>query len=94
MTCTPYRQKLSTYLSKDEIELPWLPASLLIYTFPRELDCYVGAYCDDDLYAFFMQEGTVRKTLFCSEEERVSPIVNYVVELHNEFFWLMLMKVQ
>jgi len=86
LTCSPSKRKMPTYDSEELIELPGLPKSLSSFTFPAELDCCTEIYSDEELYAFFLEEGTIRKTLFGYAEEGEAPEVSYIVEFNKEYF--------
>jgi len=86
LTCSPSKQKTPTYDSEELIELPGLPESLSSFNFPIELDCCTEIYSDEDLYAFFLEKGEIRKTLFSYAEEGEAPEVSYIVEFNQEYF--------
>ncbi len=79
------------FTMKDEengalMQLPGLPASLLSFRFPSELDEFTEMHFDEELCYWFLDEGDIRKTLFSSAEEGQIPGVSYIVELHKDFF--------
>lgn len=86
LTCSPSKRKIPTYDSEELIELPGLPKSLSSFTFPAELDCCTEIHSDEELYAFFLEEGKIRKTLFGYAEEGEAPEVSYIVEFNKEYF--------
>lgn len=86
LSCSPYKQKIPTFDSEQLVVLPGLPESLSSFTFPPELDCCTEIHSDEQLYAFFLEEGEVVKTLFGYAEEGSAPVVSYIVEFNKEYF--------
>lgn len=89
-----YDQRESEMFGQDEKEdllvelvgLPALPASLSSFTFPTVTDEFTEIHFDADLCYWFLDEGTIRKTLFSAAEEGDIPEVSYIVEFNKEFF--------
>lgn len=68
------------------VSLPGLPASFASFTFPTVMDKFTEIHFDADLCYWFLDEGTIRKTLFSPTEEGEIPEVSYIVEFKKEFF--------
>lgn len=86
LACSPYKIKLPTFDSEQLVGLPGLPPSLSSFTFPPELDCCTEIHSDEQLYAFFLEEGEVRKTLFGYADQDEAPEVSYIVQFNGEYF--------
>ena len=70
----------------EMLRLPGLPASLSAFTFPLVVGELTEIHFDADLCYWFLDEGTIRKTLFSAAEEGEIPEVSYIVEFAKDFF--------